>query len=93
MVNKFTIKEGKHLKTFCIQGWCKFVHVFVVSICAHCYLLSGISMLVHDLPFQIFNQLAKSLYFQLLLCLLIRVLEVFAKSFYFLGFLSIGHDC
>jgi hypothetical protein len=50
--------------------------------CAHCYLLLRISMLVHDLPFQIFSQLAKSLYFQLLLCLLIRVIEVFAKSLY-----------
>jgi hypothetical protein len=50
-------------------------------------------MLVHDLPFQIFNQLAKSLYFQLLLCLLIKVIKVFGQSFYFLGFLSVGHDC
>lgn len=61
-------------------------------LCALLYFPS-ISTLVHDLSFQAFSQLVKRFYFQLLLCLLIKVIKSFAKSFFFLNVLFVGHDC
>jgi hypothetical protein len=93
MENKFTIEKGKSFENLMLKVGVSLFMVLLCWFCAHYYLFSSISMLVHDLPFQAFGLLAKIFYFQLLLCLLIRVIKSFAKSLCFLGVLFIGHDC
>ncbi len=97
MVNKFIIEEAKLFEKkrepFAFKVGVSLFMFSLCQFCAHCSHLPSISMLVHDLSFQAFSQLVECFYFQLLLCLLIRVIKSFAKSFYFLIVLFVGHDC
>jgi hypothetical protein len=97
MANKFIIEEAKLFENkrepFAFKVGVSLFKFLLCQFCALCSHLPSISMLVHDLSFQAFSQLVERFYFQLLLCLLIRVIKSFAKSFYFLNVLSVGHDC
>ncbi len=97
MVNKFIIEEAKLFENkgepFAFKVGVSLFTFLLCQFCAHCSHLPSISMLVHDLSFQAFSQLVKCFYFQLLLCLLIRVIKSFAKSFYFLNVLFVGRNC
>jgi len=97
MVNKFIVEKAKLFenkrKPFAFKVGVSSFMFLLCQFCAHCSHLPSISMLVHDLSFQAFIQLVKCFYFQWLLCLLIRVIKSFAKSFYFPSVLFVGHDC